>query len=236
MANIQPIDNKKHANVKVKQDPSLSHTKNNHLVPVSVFELAKVQQEYPVAFIKDEQTGRFHLVALLGLKPEENLYYNEQGWNASYIPQQLMFYPFSLTENNNNEQHVLCLNFDSDRVSETQGEPLFNAPGQGSEFLEKINKAIGDSINQFHTTKAFVEKLAELELLAQQSLSIRLKGQDEFNLTGLYVIDENKLNNLSNEKYLELKTLGYMGPIYACMFAMHNVANLVKMKSETEQV
>ena len=235
MANIQPLENNKHVNIKVKQDPNLTHTKNNHLVPVSVFELVKVQQEYPVAFVKDEQSGRFHLVAMLGLRPDENLFYSEQGWKADFIPQQLMYYPFSLSANNANDNHVLCLDFDSDRVNETEGEQLFTEPGKASEFLERVNKSIGDSIGQFHTTKAFVEKLAEMELLSPQSLSIKMQGQKEFNLTGLYIIDEEKLNGLADDKYAELRKLGYIGPIYACMFAMHNVANLVKMKAKATE-
>ena len=129
----------------------------------------------------------------------------------------------------------LCLDFDSDRVNETEGEQLFTEPGKASEFLERVNKSIGDSISQFHTTKAFVEKLAEMELLSPQSLNIKMQGQKEFNLTGLYIIDEEKLNGLADDKYAELRKLGYIGPIYACMFANAQCSKPGQNESESRR-
>lgn len=234
MANIQPLDNKKHAHLKVKPDPTVSHSQNNHLVTISVYELVRVQQDYPVAFIKDSETGRFHLLALLGLQPKENLFYSEQGWKADYIPQQLLHYPFTISSSDAQDNHMVCVDFDSDKVSEKEGESLFK-DGEPSEYLTHKNEQLGNSISQAGTTRAFIEKLAEAEILAPQSLNIKLANEQEFNLTGLYAVDETKLNELSDEKYSELRKLGYIGPIYACMFAMHNVANLVKMKANNHQ-
>lgn len=234
MANIQPLDNKKHANIKVIPDPTVCHSQNNHLVTISVYELVRIQQEYPVALVKDSDTGRLHLVALLGLQPGENLFYSDQGWKADYIPQQLLHYPFAISSGDAEDNHMVCLDFDSENVNEQQGEALFT-DSLPSEYLTGKNEQLSNSISQANTTRVFIDKLAATDILSPQSLNIKLSHEQEFNLTGLYAVDESKLNALSDEAFCELKKLGYIGPIYACLFAMHNVANLVKMKASNQE-
>ena len=49
-------------------------------------EYGDVQREYPIFFRKDPQTGEFQSIALLGFQQDENLFLDESGWNAAYIP------------------------------------------------------------------------------------------------------------------------------------------------------
>jgi hypothetical protein len=48
-------------------------------------EFEEVQREYPILIRKDP-SGDYQAVALLGLDRDENLFLDETGWNARYVP------------------------------------------------------------------------------------------------------------------------------------------------------
>ena len=78
VVNIQAINNTSHSKIKIKDNPSFLQSKDKHFSPLVVQEFAAASQQFPIVFIKDLETGQFNTVALLGLKPGENLFYNEK--------------------------------------------------------------------------------------------------------------------------------------------------------------
>lgn len=232
MANIQVLEKNVHQNLKLEDDKTLSHARQSHIVQVTVFELTKVAAEYPIAFIKDRDTGQFHLVALLGLQPQENLFFDSQRWRGNYIPMQLRTFPFVLTKHPDEaDKHLLCVDLDSEFINEHSGEALFDGLGNQSQFLTDKAGLLGQLMEQMASTQEFVNILAQNELLSPQSLSITSTDGEEYSLTGLYAIDEAKLNDLSSDSYQELRQLGLISPIYACLFSMGRIENLVRLKA-----
>ena len=230
MANFQPLNKTQHQAIRIKQDPSFAQSVKSHVVSVSVFELPQVQAEYPIAFVKDGDTGRFHLVALLGLKPEENLYHRKDGWNALYIPQHLTHAPFVLSPSPENpDNFVVGIDMDSDLVSEKEGEALFTADGEQTPYLAKRTEYIARANSQVEATQNFIQAMVDNNLLSSQSLTVRPKDREEFNVTGLYSIDETALKELSDSDYLALKNKGLLTPIYSCLFSTQRIAKLIQL-------
>jgi hypothetical protein len=230
MANFQPLNKNKHLALKVQLDPSYAHSAQSHIVPVSVFELPQVQAEYPIVFIKDAETGRFHLVALLGLKPQENLFHKVGGWNALYVPQYLTNLPFLLsasTEQPNN--FVVGIDLDSPMVSETVGEALFSENGEQTEDLTQATENLVRANSQFEATQNFINTLVDKNLLSSKSLTIKPSNNEEFNVTGLYSIDEDTFKELNDADYKELKDKGLLAAIYSCLFSTQRIEKLVNL-------
>ncbi|WP_340677142.1 SapC family protein [Paraglaciecola sp.] len=233
MANIQALDKNKHQHLKLVSEQLFTDIPKSHVVMVTVFELAKVAAEYPITFIKDQNTGQFHLVALLGLQPKENLFIKNAQWQGNYIPMHFKALPFVLSSHpNDSDKHVLCADLDSAQISEQNGVALFDEQGNQSELLTKKAEYVGQLMDQFSVTRNFISELINKELLSPQSLTIKPKEGEEYDLTGLYTINENSLNDLSTDAYEQLRKSGFIAPIYACLFSMSRIESLVRLKAE----
>ena len=230
MPNYQALNSQQHQNLKIVLDGSYSHVANSHVVPLSVFELTQAQADYPIVLIKDAQTGQFHLVALVGLKPNENLFNKAGSWQAEYIPMQLQGYPLALTQAaENNDQQIVVIDLDAESVSETQGGELFTGDGQQSTLLADKIELMSKFHAQLSATQHFTKLLVSNELVSPQALTVKTKQGEEVNLTGLYIVDESKLNALPSDKFDGIKKENLLAPIYACIFSLQRISRLISL-------
>jgi hypothetical protein len=235
-AKIVPLNNDVHKNIKVKNTQSFDHAKSQHLSLVVVHEFAKVAIDCPVVFVKDPESGQFRSVAMLGLEPNENLFYSRSKWKGSYVPANLRAYPFALAGDENSDQLALCIDESSKLINKKDGETLFNEDGSETKFLSTRKEFLGQLIEQNHITKHFIKFLTDNELLAPQSLSLNLEDGSGHDLNGIYVVNEQKLNELDDEVYLEIRKRGYMAPIYSQLSSMNQLQNLGQLKVAAKKI
>ena len=235
-AKITPLNNDAHKDIKVKKTQSFDHAKSQHLSIVVAHEFAKVAIDCPVVFVKDPESGQFRAVAMLGLEPNENLFYSRSKWKGTYIPANLRAYPFALAGDENSDQLALCIDESSKLINKKDGEALFNEDGSETEFLNNRKEFLGQLIEQNRITKQFIKFLTDNELLAPQSLSLNLEDGSSHDLNGLYVINEKKLNELSDDVYLEIRKRGYMAPIYSQLSSMNQLQNLGQLKVAAKKI
>lgn len=231
MAAIKAINSSAHSNIKIKSNPSFIQSKNKHFAPVVVQEFINASKEFPIVFIKDAETGRFNAVVLLGLKPQENLFFDEKSWQGSYIPQALTLYPFVIHQAEGSDNALLCVDEDSPLVNETTGDAFFDEQGVQQAWLTAKGEAVVDYIDKSGVTQNFIQLLLAKELLAPQSLSLNLAGQEEYTLDGLYVINEKKLNDLSDSEFSELRKTNALPAIYAVLMSMPCIKKLIDRQS-----
>lgn len=230
MSNFQALHKDQHKKLKINIDQTYAHSANSYAIPVSVFELSQAQADYPIVFIKDSKTGQFHLVALVGLKPNENLFSHPTGWQAEYIPQQLQGYPLALTPSSHNtDKQIVAIDIDSAAVNESDGEILFTDEGEQSEFLTHKIQVMSQVIAQMPATRKFIDQMVKNELISPQSLTVKTNQGKEVNVTGLYIINEEKINNASLEVFNTLKSEHLLVPIYACLFSLQRISRLIKL-------
>jgi hypothetical protein len=66
-------------------------------------------------------------------------------------------------------------------------------------------------------------------------LNMRVRDTDRVkNITGCYVINEERLNNLSDERHLELRTKRYLPAVYAQLISLAQIERLVTLRSGGE--
>jgi hypothetical protein len=230
MSNFQALNNSQHQKLKIKTDGSYAHAENSHVVPLSVFELSQAQADYPIVLIKDAQTGQFHLVALVGLESNVNLFSHASGWQAEYIPMQLRGYPLALTASAENaDNKIVAIDVAAASVNESEGEALFIDGGCQSEFLKNKVELMSQFSAQMPATQHFIKQLVKNELISPQSLTIKTNQGAEVNLTGLYIIDENKVSKLAPDLFNTLKEEHLLAAVYACMFSLQRISRLIKL-------
>lgn len=239
--NFQPLNKEQHKDVKIKSLTHVEDLAGQHALGVVVQEFAFAGNQYPIAFVKDKEESYFP-VAVLGLEQGKNLFVTEDNkWDGMYMPARYTHKPFSVIPNPEDKNlYGVAINMDSEVIAdgEGEGEALFNEDGSESEYLEKRKNALMSYVENEQITKAFVDVLVKYELLSAQNINVKVQGK-EYILNGLHIVDEKKLNGLSDEDFLEIRKRGFLGPIFAHLGSMHQVNNLIqrqakKLTSEAE--
>lgn len=227
---VVPLNKEQHAATKINNNNAFSHITNEHLLPVVVHEFVVAGAEFPIVFVKSNDT--FQPVAMLGLAVKQNLFLQDNKWQALYVPRAVRNYPLMLVqEKQDGERLLVALDESSERVGQTEGHALFNEDGSESEFLTHRKQLLSEYIDMGVITRNFVEKLQSLELITEQTLTLNINGEER-RINGIHLIDEKKLNGLSDEVFLDLRKNGYLTAIYAQLMSLQHTQKLVKKIAE----
>ena len=233
-AKIVPLSKEQHQALRVHFKQPFAHIAEEHLLPVVVHEFGPAAAVYPIVFVKNNDSGGFQPVVLLGLEPGKNLYLQDEQMQASYVPVSARNYPFFLTPDpENDKQLTIGIDENSPRVSIDDGEALYTEQGEETEMLQRAKQQLADFFDTSRVTRTFVEKLTELNLLEAKTLTVQVNSQKR-EINGLFLVDEKKLNELSDEQFMELRKQGYLAPIYAHMLSVQQVQRLTRWQSERE--
>ena len=229
-APVRPLNFVDHGKVKIQPSRHFPHVEKEQIVPLIVHEFASAAAEMPVVFVKNSETQEFTPVAVLGFEQGENLFYGEK-WQASYVPAVVMHHPFALMPSQEDAEQMQLVILETDQVlNGTEGEALFTETGEETKYLEQRKNALGKYFENTFITKGFVNFLVEKELLSEQTLNLEINGQKR-QLSGVHVVNEQKLNALSDEDFLTMKKRGFLSPIYAHLMSMQQLNNLARLKN-----
>jgi len=231
--NIVPLQKDQHANLKIKSNNSFEFAAKFHVASIMANEFYRAASTYPIVFIEDASKDAFVPVVLLGLNPQQNLFVNEEGkWEAAYIPAILRRYPFALAKTGEEDRYTVCIDEGSDFFSEQEGERLFDEEGNPEKLLENVKQFLG-SLHQMETlTKQFSEMLKEHNMLAPLNMKVRQSNAVQ-NITGAYAVNEQRLNNLNDEVFLELRKKNMLPLIYSHLTSLTQIERLVQLKDKT---
>jgi hypothetical protein len=228
---VVPINPQRHAGKKIKEITGFGFSSNFHIAYVTTHEFVRASAIYPLVFIEDKEKDQFRPVALLGLDAGENLFVDADGkWQASYIPAIIRRYPFALSQAEG-DRYLVCIDEGSELISDTEGAPLFNENGEPTEVIENVKRYLSELQQMDVVTQDFCQFLASNNLFVP--LNMRVRQADKFkNISGCYVINEERLNNLSDEKFLELRNKRYLPALYAHLTSLAQVERLVSLKDD----
>jgi hypothetical protein len=227
---IVPLNKTEHATTKITKQNSAAHFSTEHMLPVVVHEFVVAGAEFPIVFVKANDS--LQPVAMLGLAVKQNLFVKDNQWQGVYMPRAVRNYPLMLVKNKAEEDRLLvALDESSERISKEEGFALFNEDGSESEFLAHRKEQLAEYIEMGQITRNFVEKLQSLELIKEQVLTLNVNGEER-RINGIHLIDEQKLNELSDEKFLELKKNGYLTAIFAHLMSLQHTQKLVRKVAE----
>lgn len=236
MTALVSLHNEAHQHLRVNTQIAEAQGANLNMVPVMLSEFLKVAVQFPIAITKNKDTGRFVCVALFGFTPNENLFYNNQQWESVYLPLQIVRQPFFLGENSESssadDQYVICVDTSSPSLQATDGEPLFTAEGQATNYLEKMKYVLAELLDGETKTQAFIDQLIALKLLQPMQLQITFDNGETNNIEGTYSIDENRLQALTQTEVFNLHQLGYLGSIQSMLVSLGHIYGMVDKKNK----
>lgn len=227
---LVPVNKELHAGKKIKQVDGFKFASGFHIASIMTHEFVRAAAIYPVVFLEDKERDEFRPVALLGLDAGENLFVDKSGkWQASYIPAIIRRYPFALARSDKEGQYTVCIDEGSALVSDTEGNALFTKEGEPTLVLDNVKRYLGELQQMETLTRDFCKFLSENNLFTP--LNMRVKQNDKAkNISGCYVINEERLNNLSNDLFNDIRAKRYLPAIYAHLVSLSQIERLVTLK------
>ncbi len=236
MPNYALLNNVNHAEVKIITDRADRYGDNVMRTLVFPFEFRNAQAFYPILFQRDDEDN-YSPVALFGFQERENLFLDESGWQAPYIPAMVRREPFligyqeSTREGEPQRTRVLSIDMDHPRVSTERGEPLFQPLGGRTPFLENAADLLESIYLGIEHSKTFVAAMQRHDLLESMTLEIELKDGSRNQLIGFHCLNEEKVQGLSPEALGELNANGFLMPMFMVIASMGNLQALAERKN-----
>ena len=222
-----------HANKRVKDISSFGFASKTHVAYMTLQEFTRAAPIFPIVFLEDKQKDEFRPVAMLGLTANQNLFVDAAGkWLASYVPAIIRRYPFALTASSQDGQFVVCIDEGSELVNDTEGAALFDITGAPTQVIDNVKRYLSELQQMELATREFCGFLAKNNMFTPLNMHVK-DGARMKNISGCYVINEERLNNLSDELFLVLKRKGYLSAIYAHLISLAQAERLVKLQDES---
>lgn len=189
------------------------HLKHQHWVAVTAPEMTRVAAHLPMGFVKLADSDQVQLGALMALKMDENYCVTQDNrWAPGYTPALLRVHPFRvLPTQKGSTQRTLCVDADSPWLNAPAGERFFNADESPSDSVKEVLKFLTELEQHLFKTQQAVDLLSQMDLLVPFKISNLAGGQ----LEGVLQVDEAKLNQLSDDQWLQLRRSGGLAIAYA---------------------
>jgi hypothetical protein len=112
---------------------------------------------------------------------------------------------------------------------EQSDDPFFDATGEATDKWRAQESLIVDFIDAEKSTAEFVERLADLDLLEAFDAQVNPQQQKSMHLTGMYRVNEDKLNRLPAKTIKAMMSRGELSRVYAHLISLENFATLLDL-------
>jgi hypothetical protein len=223
--NIVPLNRETHRALRLKPlSRPLEYARLANMVPALIDEFVAATHEIPIAFLPG--TAQPAAVFITGLKPGRNAFITESGrWDGSYVPAYLRRYPFIIGDVVDAEP-ILCIDADYEGFGEAEGIALFSEAGATEPAVAQALALANNYRSAAERTDVLSRTLQRLGLFRSVTLDAKLPNGESTVVHGLLIVDEEALNALSDEAFLELRQSGFLQPIYAHLFSLATISKL----------
>jgi len=232
--NFALVNKDDHKDIRINTERSAALGDNVQLAMTFPTEFRSVQAAYPILFRKNSDDD-FTPVALFGFEQNENLFLNDGGWDAAYVPAMIKKEPFLIGTqggaDGEDDARVLSIDMDSPRVGTETGEALYGALGEMTGFLESQANMLEAIYEGHQQNKLFVKALLEQDLLESVTFDITLKDGSRNSLLGFYTINEERIPELTAETLHLLNRNGMLMPLFMVMASTGNIQRLIDFKN-----
>ncbi len=233
MSQYEVLNKERHRQLRIKTGYGAALGDAVMYVMTYPMEFRDIQSCYPILFTKDPDTGGFFAAAVLGFEADQNLFLQDNGWDASYIPALLQRQPFLIATGGegDNAAPVVSLDLDHPRVSQDEGEALFDVEGDSTEFLnQKI--ALLDKLHRgLQHGSGFIDTLLQHELLEQITLDIAFNDGSKKSVQNFYSIAEERLYQLNGDVLESLNKAGYLQPVFMAVASLSRMRDIIERRN-----
>lgn len=219
------VTREQHGNLGVtRPENPLSFCAQARAVPLTIGEVTSAMRFYPIIFSSVENPVP---LAVLGLIDDENLFVNEKGeWETdAYIPGYIRRYPFALASDKGsdpeNPRMAIIVDAAYEGIQPNSETPFFEGD-QPSEAMQQAMEFCQNYERDRIQTQRFADTLKEFDLVSQQMAQYSPDGNEQQAFARYVGVEEQKLKDLSDDKYLELRKMNVLPILYAQLMSMGN--------------
>ncbi|MDC8786242.1 SapC family protein [Roseateles koreensis] len=236
--NLVPLDREAHKHLRLKTELStVERAAGLNSLFLAVVEFAEACKEFPIVFVRvgevptDGSKQSVAPLAVLGLKAGSNLFVKDGQWTGNYMPAYLRRYPFAMARVGDDPNTVaVCYDSEWAGFSVTEGQSLFAADGQPTEFLVNARNFLENFEQESERTRNACHVLMELDLLQDMRFEATLGNGEKLDVEGFLAVDEKKLAALPDEKVVELHRNGLLALIEIHRLSMTNMTRLATLE------
>ncbi len=211
-----------------------SFTQSLNAIPVSYTEFNVAHRDYPIVFSSGDEGKSFAPVAVLGLQAQENLFALDDGWAPGvYVPAYVRRYPFCMArvtlDNIEQAERLICV--EKEHVAESGGIAMFGEQQEPLPRWKEIEKLLEEYEADLERTKEMCGILADYGLLEPFTLQATLNAGGSMHLTGMFRVDEKKIEFLNASQHKNLIRKGVMSKIYIHLLSLDNFGRLLDRKA-----
>lgn len=201
-------------------------------------EFGDIQSVYPILFRKNPETAEFHSFAMLGFQQNENLFLTEDGWSDQYVPAAIAKGPFVIGFQNqkslgkSEKEPVMNIDIEDARVSETEGERLFDDNEKLTPYAENIMTILSGIHRGIEYSKQMFDMFLEFDLIEPVTIDVQFNNGEKVQLQGCYTIHEEKLRSLNGDDLHKLNQSGFLQAAYLVIASLGNIKKLIAMKNK----
>lgn len=227
---IFPVSISRHQSLRWGNFDSYAFAAKDTVCPVVMSEMPKAASTLPLAFIA--QGDGFIPVAVLGLTAETNAFVGADGlWQHAYVPAQYRGYPFLIAPTEDGEK-LLCVNESSDLVGTQHDQLFFDAEGNLSPELQRIfDFWVQVEANRVQTLR-FAKTLQDFDLLEPWEITVENEEGGSYQVTGLFRVNEKRLNELSDDLFAQVRAAGVLPMIYCQLFSMQHLPSVAQKAAQ----
>lgn len=221
MSRVRPLNHAEHGALHVDRTvvgPA------QRIVQIGLSELALAATDMPLCLAKDANTGRFNLVALVGLVDPINLFVHDRRFHGTYCPRALQLTAFRLDGNGVAGLAVV----EGDPAIGNTGDPLFQN-GEPAPLLAGIAAALEHVIADIGAARDLVDGYAALRLIRPLNLVLQSEDGKDHVIDGLYTIGTGALRHLPDDDALRLHRSGALASAAVLTASLAQVERLCQL-------
>ena len=236
MSDLQLINNVEHKDTRVITSRSARYGDDVMYCMTYPAEFRSVQACYPILFHEDDK-GETYPIALFGFETGENLFLDDAGWHADYVPAMIRKEPFLIGFQESTDRagpekiRVLSIDAASPRVNTEDGEALFQPLGGYTDFLSNVADLLESIYLGVEHGQRFVGELRAHGLLETLTIEVQLDDGSRNQLLGFQSIDEEKVQQLPADVLERFNTEGFLMPLYMVLASTVNLRRLINLKN-----
>jgi hypothetical protein len=237
---VTPLDRQRHAALGLPRPANYRWASSLNALYLSAAEFMKAGLDYPIAFARDERSGEFQPMAILGMKSRQNLFVDAAGqWlPTAYIPAYARRFPFCIAEvpaapgSSDAPQRLICVQQDQ-LVADTP-QPLFTVNGEATPAWAPIQQLLEAIEGSRQQTRVLTRRLEALGLLVPfDAVAMPRKG-DRMRLQGLHRVDEERLLQVPGRDLRTMMRKGELRAVYAHLNSLENFGRLLDLAQRSD--
>jgi len=206
-------------------------------------EYGEIQRHYPI-FFRQTEGGGFKSIALLGFDKNENLFLDNDHWDAAYVPAMQQVAPFLIgqprpgpgAELPADAQPMILVDPAHPRISTVDGEPLFLSQGGQSPALIHVMQVMQRVQSGSSVSAPMFAAFYQAGLLAPVEIEIKLDDRTSYILKDMFTVSREALQGLDGGQLKALNDAGFLALAFWVISSMSNLSDMIIRKNKTSSV